>query len=334
MQPSRITMSQSFFSGVETLTPQSTIPVDRETGASLAEIIFPQDCLNEMPILEPNLGSAINSIIDEWRHQDLLREAGVHPTTTCLLYGPPGTGKTQIALNLGTLLNMPVVLARLDGVISSFLGTTGRNVANLFSFANRYSCILLLDEFDAIAKLRDDPHEIGEIKRVVNTLLQNIDQRKGQGFTIATTNHEQLLDSAVWRRFDVRIAIGLPSFSERLKIVARYFGEIGISTEYTQFVAWLCEGMSGGDIESLARQIKRYRALNSEATYFDALRNYAITQTGGTFRHKQLLFRSYPEIARQINTSTEIQLTQKEIGSLLSVSQSQIGRWIKEDAHK
>ena len=141
----------------------------------------------------------------EWAKVDALRAMGVEPSRSCLLYGPPGTGKTLTALMLARRLGLPVVNARIDGLVSSFLGTTARNIANLFDFANRYRCVLLLDEFDALAKMKDDPHELGEIKRVVNTLLQNLDARKGIGLTIAITNHEGLLDTAVWRRFENHI---------------------------------------------------------------------------------------------------------------------------------
>src|SRR6188768_626714 len=117
---------------------------------------------------------------------------------------------------------MPVVLARLDGLISSYLGTTARNIAIMFAFAARYRCVLLLDEFDAIAKVRDDPQEVGEIKRVVNALLQNLDSRREVGFTIGITNHPRLLDSAVWRRFEIQLEIPRPDFAMRLALAKAF----------------------------------------------------------------------------------------------------------------
>ena len=121
----------------------------------------------------------------------------------------------MLARYIADQLGLPCVEARLDGLMSSFLGTTARNIGALFDFANRYRCVLFLDEFDAVAKARDDAQEVGEIKRVVDTLLQSLDSRNGTGITLAATNHEHLLDSAVWRRFDSRIEIKAPDAEAR-----------------------------------------------------------------------------------------------------------------------
>src|SRR5690606_5258195 len=135
------------------------------------------------------VSETVEGLLQEWTSEAALQEVGVSPTRSLLIYGPPGAGKTITAHYIAARLGLPLIVARIDGLISSFLGTTARNIANLFDFANRYACVLLLDEFDALAKLRDDPQEIGEIKRVVNTLLQNLDQRRSFGITIAITNH-------------------------------------------------------------------------------------------------------------------------------------------------
>jgi hypothetical protein len=331
IQPSKVSIFPAFV-GIEPLTKSVAPPVDRETGSALAEIIFPEQSLLTFPILNDSLQSATESIIEEWKHLEVLKAANVLPPMTCLLYGPPGTGKTRVALSMAAHLGLPIVLARLDGVISSFLGTTGRNIANLFSFANRYQCILLLDEFDAIAKVRDDPHEMGEIKRVVNAILQNLDLRKDKGFTVATTNHEQLLDSAVWRRFDVRITIPVPTYSERLKIVDRYFGNFLSDSASAKFIAWLSEGMTGADLEVMAKHIKRFLTLKPEQSFLASLKHYSLTQAGReSLRHQSVLSLEPSDIARNIHKSPDLPLTQREIGLVLETSPSQIGRWLKEN---
>lgn len=329
MQPSRVTVSPAF-AGAESLTAHASPPVDRETGAALAEIIFPPAKPPEFPILGERLQVAIESAVEQWQQHELLRAAGLTPPMACLLYGLPGTGKTNLALAMAAKLSLPLVLARLDGVVSSFLGTTGRNIANLFAYANRYNCILLLDEFDAIAKIRDDPHEVGEIKRVVNAILQNIDIRKSRGLTIAITNHEQLLDSAVWRRFDIRIEIPPPGFTERIKIIERYF-ESNVDGSSARFIAWLTEGMTGADIEVMAKSVRRTRVMRSDTSLLTALQQYSLAQAGRSqVKHRTTLTLPVSQLARELNSSHELSLTQREIGQLLDVSQSQIARWLKE----
>ncbi|MFX5839347.1 ATP-binding protein, partial [Acinetobacter baumannii] len=121
-----------------------------------------------------------------------------------LMYGPPGTGKTRLARHIATELGLELYVARLDGLISSYLGSTSKNIRALFDFAARTPCVLFLDEFDAIAKVRSDDQELGELKRVVNSFLQNLDTLGKHSIILAATNHESLLDAAVWRRFTYR----------------------------------------------------------------------------------------------------------------------------------
>ena len=144
-----------------------------------------------------------------------------------LLYGPPGCGKTSIAYYLAHRLGLPLVTARLDALISSLLGNTAKNLRRVFDFANRQPCVLFLDEFDAIAKARDDQHELGELKRVVNSLLQNMDTYCQHGVLIAATNHQELLDDAIWRRFQTVIEVPKPannSMSMTDKVTQMGFG--------------------------------------------------------------------------------------------------------------
>ena len=138
-------------------------------------------------------------------------QADVHGLTTSLsflMYGPPGTGKSRLARYIAQELGLDLYVARLDGLISSFLGSTSKNIRALFDFAAKTPCVLFLDEFDAIAKLRGDSQELGELKRVVNSFIQNLDTLGNQSIVIAATNHQELLDSAIWRRFSYRSGAG------------------------------------------------------------------------------------------------------------------------------
>jgi AAA+ superfamily predicted ATPase len=283
------------------------------------------------------LTSAIEDLLREWERADELSRIGVRPNTRCLIYGPPGVGKTKLAHYLAKRLSLPCVEARLDGLVSSFLGTTARNIGALFDFANRYRCVLFLDEFDAIAKARDDAQEVGEIKRVVNTLLQSIDRRNGKGFTLAATNHEHMLDSAVWRRFDARIHIPLPDDETRARLLDNFVRPLSLQETERKFLLWATEGMSGADLEALVAAGKRFIVLhgdadgrptrNSEARarkLLEALRNQAFLNARlFASNRREYLVGDGEALA---GTLLDFGFTQRETGNLLGKSQSAVSR--------
>ena len=203
------------------------------------------------PFFNLTVAQAVGTIVDEWANSEALSTVDIVPAKTCLIYGAPGTGKTRLAYWIARKLDMPILLVKLDGLVSSFLGTTARNIGNLFTFANRYRCVLLLDEFDAIEKVRDDPQEVGEIKRVVNALLQNLDVRQNIGFTIGITNHSKLLDPAVWRRFKIQLEIPKPDFEVRKAIAEYFMPPVKAPDSHLRLIAWFTEGSTGAEIEAL-----------------------------------------------------------------------------------
>lgn len=328
--PSRVVLSRASLYG-EMLTPSVPAPVDKETGAPLAEIIHPNSDESKQPLFNPSLATGINTLLNEWRHVDELRAAGVRPALATMLFGAPGTGKTMLAHHIATQLELPLIVARLDGLISSFLGTTARNISSLFSFANRYKCVLLLDEFDAVAKLRDDPHELGEIKRVVNTLLQCIDSRSDLGFTIAITNHESLLDPAVWRRFDIRIEVPKPDAATRNEILCRQFSEDSLDDTHIRFLAWLTEEGSGSDVEKLADFLKRQHAIQkSNFDFFSAVKSYVqMSAYEGGSQNRALIAEDQEKLARALFQDQNIPFSQEQIATLFGCTQPTISRWLK-----
>jgi ATP-dependent 26S proteasome regulatory subunit len=335
MAPSRLIPSTTN-RGLEQLSSKVHPPVDRETGAPLAEIMFPtEDNSVSAPILNDQLISAVESLIMEWSNLDRLAEMGVSPPRTCMIFGSPGTGKTHLAHYIASRLRFPLVLAKLDGLISSFLGTTARNLGALFQFCNRYRCLLLLDEFDAIAKLRDDPQELGEIKRVVNTLLQNIDNRANIGLSIAITNHEGLLDKAIWRRFEIRIALPMPDQRTREELFARYLPPLGDSRDWLRFLGWMSDGMSGSEIKTMTDAMKRQVGLETGAlpSLFELTRRFALTHAGGENAAKQrlkLLFGNPQLLAHAAMSDDDLSLTQEELASIMGKDQATISRWISK----
>lgn len=333
LAPSKVTLSEAM-PKLEKLTPSVQPPVDKETSTLLAEIKFPTIESNQYaPSFPKETQSSIASLIEEWEHYEELKSLGVKPALSVMLYGKPGTGKTMLAHHFASTLKLPLVIAKLDGLISSYLGTTARNISSLFKFANRYKCVLLLDEFDAIAKVRDDPQELGEIKRVVNTLLQCIDERSDFGFTIAITNHELLLDPAIWRRFDVRIQTPDPDPSTRLEIINKFNPIEGDPTKL-RFIAWLSEGKSGSEIEKLVNFMTRQQIVKKgEYEFFNSINNYLnLSAQEETSPHREIAKGPPEQLALALANDPNLPFNQEQLAMLFGKTQSTISRWIRKES--
>ncbi len=316
------------------LTKNTTIPVDKETATPILEIIFQDDLEQEEPIFNDSIKMAVDAIVNEWRNYDKLVQLKASPSRSCLIYGDPGTGKTMLAKWIAKSVGLPVVLAKLDGIISSFLGTSSRNIANLFRFANRHKCILLLDEFDALAKLRDDPQEIGEVKRIVNTLLQNLDVRSEKGFTIGITNHEKLLDPAVWRRFDVQIDIPHPSPLVREKMLAKFIFPLEYSQPELKFISWCMNDATGADLRKLSDWLKRVHILEeSEIHNLPTLMSLFATMNMGRVPKRiiELLNGDLADLCKELTSNEFLQLKQKDIAALFEMSPSTLSKLISKN---
>jgi SpoVK/Ycf46/Vps4 family AAA+-type ATPase len=191
----------------------STKPVDTESRMDIVEITTPQIESSKV-ILSKYSQDTIYSFIESYKQRDALLKSGLDVSNSLLLYGPPGCGKTTVAQFISSITGLSLVTARLDGLVSSLLGSTAKNIRKIFDYASKRECILFLDEFDVIAKLRDDKNELGELKRVVNSLIQNIDAFSNDSILIAATNHHELLDPAIWRRFTSIITLEKPQKKE------------------------------------------------------------------------------------------------------------------------
>lgn len=230
---------------------QNAAPRDKDSLLELYEIVSHDVSLDKV-ILPNNQRKILEQVISEQKNAVNLLKHNMVPINRVLLCGPPGCGKTMTAYALGHELNLPIAYVRLDGLVSSYLGQTSTNLRKVFDAVKTQRIILFLDEFDAIAKKRDDSNELGELKRVVTTLLQNFDNMPPNVFLIAATNHEHLLDPAIWRRFNITITLELPNEEQRKCLIKNGLKKYEIDNKIdTQTLAKVSEGFNGAQIEEL-----------------------------------------------------------------------------------
>jgi hypothetical protein len=224
------------------------LPVDVDSRLQLLRIEIGEP--EQDPILSVQNDRVINQLISERMNYASLLAKGLHPSKSVLLTGPPGVGKTLAAKWIANKLGRPLLILDLAAVMSSYLGRTGNNIRYVLDYAKNRECVLLLDELDAIAKRRDDTSEIGELKRLVTVLLQEIDDWPTTGLLIAATNHPDLLDPAVWRRFDVVVEFDKPS-KELVHIMIQRLldGEVNNVELWSHVLSYIFVGKSFSEIQ-------------------------------------------------------------------------------------
>jgi AAA+ superfamily predicted ATPase len=215
------------------------------------EVLFektPRRTLCDLVLSKQNR-RAIDELVQENHRSDLLRSYNLSPRSRLLLTGAPGNGKTSLAEALANALMVPLVVARYDGLITSFLGETASRLRRLFDYAHTRQCVLFFDEFDTLGKERGDIHETGEIKRVVSSLLLQIDDLPWHVVVVCATNHPELLDRAVWRRFQIRLELTRPTNEQ----IEEYFRNTASKLPFSlgQSPRTLARGLAGASFSEL-----------------------------------------------------------------------------------
>lgn len=250
------------------------LPVDSDSRLSLVRIENPV-VLDKPPIYSNLIKNSLEQVLLERKNTQQLLNEGLYPSKSIIFQGPPGVGKTMSARWLADRLELPLLILDLATVISSFLGKTGSNIRSVLDHASSFPCVLLLDEFDAIAKRRDDDRELGELKRLVTVLLQAIDDWPETSLLIAATNHGELLDPAIWRRFDLEVTFDIPDKEMIKEYIEAYWPEL---SELSNVLPSRFEGLSYSDIDRTLRTSKKESILTN-ASFNACLLNENITPT-------------------------------------------------------
>lgn len=240
----------------------SPLPVDRETRYSLVKLTEPLE-IND-PILDDHVRQQLDDFIKERHMLNKFLDEDIIPPNSILLSGAPGVGKTYIAQWISYQLGLPLVTLDLASSISSYLGRSGQNIKSIFDYAVSQNAVLLLDELDSIAKRRDDASDLGELKRLVNVLLKELESCPSTCVILGATNHPELLDKAIWRRFDRALEIPMPEERERMALLQRHLAKSKdkLSNNTVEYISHNTRNINAADICKLCEHIKRYILLN------------------------------------------------------------------------
>jgi SpoVK/Ycf46/Vps4 family AAA+-type ATPase len=201
-------------------SPLPEPPRDRDTDMPLTDVRAVGGLVDDL-VLSPTLSARLHELVREVSAWPDLDAAGIPRRRSLLLFGPAGCGKSSIAAALAGELGWPLATVRTESVVSSYLGETASNLSRVFDFAHSGAYVMVFDEFDSLGKLRDDPTDHGELRRVVNAVLQLIDRYVGPSLLVAATNHQQILDTALWRRFSEVLEVPLPTAEQRRILLDR-----------------------------------------------------------------------------------------------------------------
>ncbi|KYG71209.1 AAA family ATPase [Roseivirga spongicola] len=219
--------------------------------------VRPTKSLSELILDEDTIKSVYN-FVQEHHRRDVLKTYNLEPRHTLLTIGAPGNGKTSLAEAIAHELMVPFYIVRYDGIIGSYLGETASRLKKLFDFIKTQECVLFFDEFDSIGKERGDEHETGEIKRVVSSLLFQIDNLPSYVISIGATNHPELLDRAVWRRFQVRLQLNLPDIKMITRFIEKFESRIDTAFGYSpKTLASKLKGLSFAEVEEFCLDVQR-----------------------------------------------------------------------------
>ena len=240
----------------------AVMPIDSHSrGRDFISEIIPRRCLEDL-VLSQDSREGLDGLVEEQHRADILRAHGLEPRSRVLLVGPPGTGKTTVAEAIAEAVAVPFFVVRYEAIIGSYLGETASRLRRVFDYARTTPCVLFFDEFDAIGKERGDIHETGEIKRVVTSLLMQVDDLPSYTIVVAATNHPELLDRAAWRRFQLRLNLPLPSPKQLTDFIGGFLTRLGDAPGHSSAaIAKALGAISYAEAEEFCLDLRRRQVL-------------------------------------------------------------------------
>ncbi|HBB98765.1 MAG TPA: ATP-binding protein [Blastocatellia bacterium] len=301
-------------------------PTDAEEGFALVRNLT-LDCA-PTPVLPHDVFGTIHQFIRERQFSQRLFSEGFAPPASILITGLPGTGKTMLARWIAHTLGLPFIVQDLAVSISSFLGKTGFNLKRTLDYGRARPCLLLLDEFDAIAKRRDDNTELGEFKRIVNVLLKELEDWPSQSVLVAATNHPDLLDRAIGRRFHIVVSLPMPGRAERFRILEQASGRFSkeIPADLLEACATMLKTSSGSDLETLMHAAIR-KHLATDVPLSQSLVTELRTRCDRPADRK-----SFGSLVRTVQNATNGHFTVRELAAIFGKSVSTIHHHLKKES--
>lgn len=236
--------------------------------ASLVRVSYPETRLSDI-VLGDDVEKRLRRVVREHRERDLLAESGLHPRRKLLLSGPPGTGKSMTAAALAGELGLPLFTVLLDGVITKYMGETAAKLRIVFEAMQGARGVYFFDEVDALATRRGAENDIGEARRMLNSFLQFLDEDASSGLVLAATNHQELLDRAIFRRFEATIGYDLPPPDHVRRILTQRLPQFDVSAFDWKTITETAQGLSQADIVAAADDAARDAVLESDGLLTD-----------------------------------------------------------------
>ena len=301
----------------------SPLPVDRETRYALAKLAEPVEVAE--PILDEYVRKQLDDFIKERQMIIRFLDEDITPPNSILLYGEPGVGKTYIAQWIAYQLELPLITLDLASSISSFLGRSGQNIRSIFEYAIQQNAVLLLDELDSIAKRRDDAGDLGELKRLVNVLLKELEDFPSTSVIIAATNHPELLDRAIWRRFDRTLVVPMPEENQRMQLLQRHLGKLNavLRKNTIEYLSRNTKEINAADICKMCEHIKRQVVLYPD-------QNADLIALAELFKMARLESKEEKIAVCSLLKKNFLSLSQREIAQITQIPLTSVSRYLSK----